>query len=166
MLLIRNMSIYMKKLWIWIIVILLVAVIAYIAKNKIASLSSGVYQAPTQVTTSGSPSATTTAGAIITTKTGSKGDYLVGTNGMTLYTYDKDTTGVSNCSGVCLGIWPAYTTTSLPAKLPTGIATITRSDKSIQFTYKGRPLYYYTGDNKVGDMNGDGFGGIWHIVKP
>jgi len=28
--------------------------------------------------------------------------------GMTLYTFDKDTKGKSNCDGDCLKMWPAY----------------------------------------------------------
>ena len=26
-------------------------------------------------------------------------------------------------------------------------------------------LYFYAGDNKVGDRNGDGANGVWHVVK-
>lgn len=31
---------------------------------------------------------------------------------------------------------------------------------------KNLPLYYYALDQKAGDLNGDGVGGIWHLVKP
>lgn len=34
------------------------------------------------------------------------GDILVGSNGLTLYIFDRDTEGVSNCSGGCLNAWP------------------------------------------------------------
>ena len=37
------------------------------------------------------------------------GDYLVGPNGMTLYTFDHDTLDTSNCSGRCITAWPALT---------------------------------------------------------
>ncbi len=157
----------MKKTWIWVAVIVIVLVLGYMGLKK-AGLYSGNYgtsSAPTY--TSATPVTTPRAGSsIITTQSGAKGNYLTGASGMTLYIFDKDTTGVSNCSGSCAGLWPPYVTASVPATLPTGIATITKSDGSIQFTYKGMPLYYYTGDTLVGDLNGDGVGGIWHLAKP
>ncbi len=33
-----------------------------------------------------------------------------------------------------------------------------------QWTVKGKPLYFFAGDTKVGDRNGDGSGGVWHVV--
>lgn len=56
--------------------------------------------------------------------------------------------------------------TAAPTTLPANVTIITRSDGSMQFAYKGTPLYYYSGDTKAGDTNGDGFNGIWHIVTP
>ena len=88
-------------------------------------------------------------------------------NGMTLYTYDKDTAGVSNCTGGCLKAWPAYTSgATAQGSFPDGITVITRSDDgSKQFAWKGMPLYYYATDVKAGDITGDGVGNVWHIVK-
>jgi len=31
--------------------------------------------------------------------------------------------------------------------------------------FKGRPLYLWSKDQKPGDMTGDGFNGIWHVIK-
>jgi predicted lipoprotein with Yx(FWY)xxD motif len=157
----------MKKAWIWILIIVVVIVLGYLGRNKIRALYSGAYGSaslPSYTTTS--PTVPTATGSIITTKSGTKGSYLVGSNGMTLYVFDNDTKGVSTCSGSCAGIWPAYTTSTVPAKLPTGVTTAAATNGSMQFVYKGRPLYYYSGDVQVGDMNGDGIGGIWHIAKP
>ena len=42
---------------------------------------------------------------------------------------------------------------------------ITRDDGSKQWVYKGKQLYVWSKDQKPGDMTGDGFNGIWHIVK-
>jgi predicted lipoprotein with Yx(FWY)xxD motif len=28
------------------------------------------------------------------------------------------------------------------------------------------PLYYYSGDKNIGEINGDGIEGVWHLVKP
>ena len=33
-----------------------------------------------------------------------------------------------------------------------------------QWTVNGKPLYYFAGDAKPGDRNGDGKGGVWHVV--
>lgn len=87
--------------------------------------------------------------------------------GMTLYTFDKDKVGVSNCTGSCITIWPPYTTSSNSATLPANMTTIKRADDGkMQYTWKGMPLYYYSKDTKSGDLLGDGFNGVWHIVNP
>ena len=36
------------------------------------------------------------------------GNYLTDANGMALYYFDKDTKGVSNCTGKCLEKWPVF----------------------------------------------------------
>jgi predicted lipoprotein with Yx(FWY)xxD motif len=45
-------------------------------------------------------------------------------------------------------------------------AVITREDGSKQWTYKGKPLYYWAKDSKRGDTDGDGVKGVWHTAKP
>jgi predicted lipoprotein with Yx(FWY)xxD motif len=86
---------------------------------------------------------------------------------MTLYTFDKDTAGVSNCTGTCSTIWPPYTSgATAQGQFPTNITVITRADGSKQFAYKGMPLYYNQKEVKPGDIMGDGIGGVWHLVKP
>ena len=95
--------------------------------------------------------------------TDSKGvSYMTDENGMTLYTYSKDTTGVSNCTGVCIQNWPAYgpKTAPSPADLPADVTVITRSDGTLQYAWKGMPLYTFVGDKKAGDVTGDGVNGF------
>ena len=95
--------------------------------------------------------------------TTSKGvSYMTNENGMALYTSSKDTAGVSNCSGVCITNWPAYgpKTAPSPAELPTGVTVLTRSDGTLQYVWKGMPLYTYLGDKKAGDVTGVGVGGF------
>ena len=44
----------------------------------------------------------------------------------------------------------------------------TRSDGKPEVTYNGHPLYYYAGDQRPGDTNGQGlnqFGGGWYVVQ-
>ncbi len=92
---------------------------------------------------------------------------LVGTNGMTLYTFDKDTagSGKSACNGQCAVNWPplmAGSTTPAGA----GYSVIQRDDGSRQIAYKGKPLYYWVKDAKPGDKTGDGVNKVWHTATP
>lgn len=98
------------------------------------------------------------------------GTYLAATNGMTLYTFTRDTPGVSNCSGVCITNWPAYIVDpaglSAPAEASGALGTITRADGNIQLTYNQMPLYFWHGDSKPGDTTGNNVGGVWFVAKP
>ena len=53
---------------------------------------------------------------------------LVGANGMTLYTFDRD--------------------------------------GGKQWAYKGKPVYFWSKDQKPGDRSGDGFNGAWRLARP
>jgi predicted lipoprotein with Yx(FWY)xxD motif len=100
------------------------------------------------------------------------GSALTGKDGMTLYTFDNDTTpGTSACTGDCATNWPPFTVDegeqATAGDGVTGqIGTITRDDGSTQVTYNDKPLYYFSGDSAAGESNGDGVGGIWHIAAP
>lgn len=88
--------------------------------------------------------------------------HLVDSNGMTVYTYDPDAPGVSNCNGGCARAWPPV---PAPASVEAPYSAITRADGSKQLAYENHPLYTYVGDSKPGDTTGDGLGGVWHIVN-
>ncbi len=97
------------------------------------------------------------------------GLYLVDSKGRTLYFFAKDYNGSSSCYGQCAQHWPAFYTSSLkvsPGLNPKDFGVITRMDGMKQLTYKGWPLYYYAGDYKPGDINGDGIKGVWFVAKP
>lgn len=160
-------------MWVWVVVVLVLLGGAYMYRSQLKSMfmGGGAYApAPVTQTDTTNPvvtTATAPTGDLVMTKTSAaKGDYLVGPSGMTLYIFDKDTAGVSNCAGSCATLWPPYTTAAAPATLPTNMTTLTRADGSIQFAYKGMPVYYYTPDKQPGDVTGDGVGGVWHLVKP
>ena len=92
------------------------------------------------------------------------GEVFTDSDGMTLYTYDEDTPGKSNCTGFCTAFWPPVLADDT-AK-PTGeFSIITRDDGTKQWAYHGKPLYGFIGDWKVGDTSGDGVVGVWHVVK-
>ena len=90
---------------------------------------------------------------------------LVGPSGMTLYTFDKDTTGKSVCNGPCATNWPPLMATEADKSMG-DYTTITRDDGKKQWAMTGKPLYYWNKDSKPGDKTGDGLQGTWHIVKP
>lgn len=89
---------------------------------------------------------------------------LTDSNGRVLYTFDKDPTGKSQCSGACLAAWPAFAAKA-GDKPGAAYSTFARDDGSLQWAHHGKPLYYYVGDSKPGEANGDGQGGVWHVVK-
>jgi predicted lipoprotein with Yx(FWY)xxD motif len=108
---------------------------------------------------------------------GSLGNYLVSGDGRTLYYFSLDVpassqqAAVSNCTGSCLSFWPIFDLgTPSPAMGldASDFGEFTRSDGAMQTTYKGRPLYTFSGDNAAGDTNGDNLnvnGGPWYVVK-
>lgn len=102
------------------------------------------------------------SGAIKSMKT-DKGEVLTDSKGMTLYTYDKDEKGTSNCYDKCAMNWPPLEAAS--GASPDGEYTlIKRKDGSMQWAYDGEPLYLWKNDKKPGDMTGDGVGGVWHVA--
>lgn len=150
--------------------IIALLVVGYLGRHKIKTLLGMNPTVPAVQTPSGpttNSNSNVPSNSIYMTKTSpSGGNYMTDFNGITLYVFDRDTTGVSNCNGSCATTWPAYTPgATAQGTFPTGISVITRADGSKQFAWNGKPLYYYSGDTKAGDMNGDGIGGIWHIVK-
>lgn len=98
------------------------------------------------------------------------GTYLVGYTGMTLYTYAKDSIGTTTCYGACVTAWPPYIVSpSDQINLQYGISassigTLTRTDGTLQVTYRGRPLYFYSGDTGKGETNGQGVQGLWYVA--
>lgn len=98
------------------------------------------------------------------------GAILADARGFTLYRFDRDKSGVSNCTGGCLNIWPPVTATGTPtgpSSLTGKLATLTRSDTGAhQVTYNGIPLYTYTPDKTPGSTSGNGVNNVWHVVHP
>lgn len=92
---------------------------------------------------------------------------LVGPNGMTLYTFDKDSagSGKSVCNGPCASNWPPLM--AAESDTSSGDYTIIlRDDGTKQWAMKGKPLYYWSKDTKPGDQTGDGFNKVWQAAKP
>ena len=99
------------------------------------------------------------------TATTAKGSALVDVKGMTLYVFDRDATGKSNCNGPCATNWPPFAAPT-GAKASGDWTVVTRDDGAMQWAYKGKPLYAFSKDGKPGDATGDDFNHVWHIAAP
>jgi predicted lipoprotein with Yx(FWY)xxD motif len=106
-------------------------------------------------------------------KASSFGRILFDGRGFVLYAFTRDRRGRSVCSGACARAWPPYIAKSRP-RAGNGVAagllgTTRRANGSSQVTYAGRPLYYYVGDRRPGQIlcqNVTEFGGSWRVVRP
>jgi predicted lipoprotein with Yx(FWY)xxD motif len=96
----------------------------------------------------------------------SAGKVLANAEGLSLYTFDNDTTTESTCYDACATAWPALLVSphAAPPAAPFGLTT--RTDGSNQVTFNGHPLYRFRRDAAKGDINGDGLGGVWHLARP
>jgi predicted lipoprotein with Yx(FWY)xxD motif len=100
------------------------------------------------------------------------GKVLAAKSGLTLYLFMADRHGKSACNGQCTTYWPPLIK---KGKLRAGagvkakfLRTTKRKDGRRQVTYKGHPLYRFSGDSKAGDTSGEGqkfFGGKWYAVS-
>jgi len=122
-------------------------------------------------TTSSSPAGA--QGVSIGAASASLGTFLVGPDGKSLYLFEADTSARSVCSGVCAQGWPPITTDGPPVAgsgvMQSLLSTSSRDDGTRQVVYNGHPLYYFAGDTKAGETNGEGleaFGAGWDVVRP
>jgi Uncharacterized protein conserved in bacteria len=88
---------------------------------------------------------------------------LTDANGMTLYIFDKDEPGVSNCYDDCAVKWPPLFADDA-ATAEGEFTLVDRTDGTKMWAYKGWPLYYWYEDTAPGDIKGDGVGGVWHLA--
>lgn len=97
--------------------------------------------------------------------------HLLNETGFALYYFANDApgNGISACSGSCANIWPPFYIKNVT--VPTGLnatdfTTVIRKDGMSQTAFKNWPLYQYSKDMKPGDVDGNGFKGIWFVVNP
>ena len=85
-------------------------------------------------------------------------------HGFTLYTFDSDTVGVSNCVDTCLTNWPALIATAgAVAQAPYSL--IARTSGEYQWALNGKPLYFFAADTIPGNINGEDVNGVWHVAR-
>ena len=90
---------------------------------------------------------------------------LVDDAGMTLYTFDNDTPGKSNCNGQCAANWPPLLAEA-DAQASGDLAIVVRNDGARQWAVGGMPLYGWVRDEAPGDTTGEGVRGVWRVARP
>jgi predicted lipoprotein with Yx(FWY)xxD motif len=100
------------------------------------------------------------------------GQVLTAGDGMTVYVFMPDAQSAPTCTDSCADAWPPLTVDD--ASQVTGgdgidaslLGTAEHPTAGIQVTYNGWPLYFFAGDAVPGDTNGQGQGGVWHVLDP
>ena len=125
--------------------------------------------------TAGSPAAGASGGrsATVGVRNSVLGTILVDTQGRTLYLFKADSRTMSACGGACAAAWPpllAHGNRTVGSGAdPSLVSIIRRPGGARQLTYNGHPLYAYAGDQKPGEVNGQGvtaFGALWYALSP
>jgi len=116
--------------------------------------------------------ATAGTATVKTTVNKTFGTVLVGSNGHTLYRYTPDKKGgASTCKGQCLKYWPKLTVKTGTKPTAAGgatsslLGTVKSGNGQSQVTYGGYPLYFFSGDKKAGQVNGQGSFKTWYVVN-
>jgi predicted lipoprotein with Yx(FWY)xxD motif len=135
------------------------------SSSSSSTTSSAASTQPAAQTTS----STSSAALIIKTASSSLGTILIDSQGMTLYHLSGEKSGKFICtSSACVGVWHPLIAPS--SGTPTGavgsLGTVQRPDGTVQVTYKGTPLYTFTGDQRSGETKGQGIKdvGTWSAV--
>lgn len=101
----------------------------------------------------------------------SLGQILVDANGMTLYMFDNDDPGTSNCYDGCARRWPpllvdAGAQPTAGAGVSATLGVTERTDGTFQVTANDWPLYYWFEDTQPGDVLGQAVGDVWWVLGP
>lgn len=94
------------------------------------------------------------------------GNYLVDGKGIALYAFASDPPDKSTCDAACMAFWPPVLTLGKPSINfdKTNVGTLTLADGRMMLTYNHMPLYYFVGDYKSGQVNGQGVKKLWNLV--
>lgn len=99
------------------------------------------------------------------------GTILVDGRGHTLYLFTRDGRGPSKCYGSCARAWPPFIARQGAAAAGGAkskyVSTTARKDGKRQVTYRGKPLYFYVGETRPGQIFCQDvfeFGGRWLVL--
>lgn len=113
----------------------------------------------------GSSNNSDTASPSIEQNTTNLGEVYTDKDGMTLYTFNKDTANTSNCNDGCAAKWPPLLANN-DALAEGRFSIITRADNSKQWALDSWPLYRWINDNVSGDTTGEGIKNVWFVAQP
>ena len=119
------------------------------------------------------PSATSGRQLTLTARSSSFGKAIFDGRGFVLYAFTRDKRA-SACYGACAKAWPPYFAPKGELRVGAGLkrsllGTVRRKNGRRQVTYAGKPLYFYVGDTRPGQIlcqNVVEFGGRWLILRP
>ncbi len=139
----------------------------YVARDEQPGDTNGQYGTWFVVSAFGGPIQTN---AVINTAENPEfGSILADASGRSLYRFIPDELNVATCNGGCALAWPPVLSVNRPRAdgpvVEPWLNRITRTDGSSQVTYNGVPLYYFAGDDKPGDTNGQTVRDVWFVVS-
>jgi predicted lipoprotein with Yx(FWY)xxD motif len=114
-------------------------------------------------------SSSSSSAVVVKSASSSLGTILVDSQGMTLYHLSGEQGGKFICtSTACLGVWHPLIASagSEPSGEVGSLGTVKRPEGTMQVTYKGTPLYTFTGDQQPGETKGQGIKdvGTWSVI--
>jgi predicted lipoprotein with Yx(FWY)xxD motif len=140
------------------------------APSVAASVAPSEAPSAAAASASAAPAGSAAVGTLALADT-SKGKVIVDGEGRTLYLFIPDESAKKpTCYDTCAGQWPAFVS---PGGAPTvgagldqsKVTVVDRTDGQKQVQYGNYPLYYFAGDSKAGDINGEGLGSKWYVVS-
>jgi predicted lipoprotein with Yx(FWY)xxD motif len=143
----------------------LIAACGSSSSGNTTSSASSVAGTQAAAQTGSSPS----SAVLVKSASNSLGTILVDDQGMTLYHLSGEQNGKFICtSTACLGVWHPLIAPSngTPSGEVGSLGTVKRPEGTLQVTYKGTPLYTFTGDQQSGETKGQGIKdvGTWSVV--
>ncbi len=118
------------------------------------------------------PTPTTYSSAPTNVET-SLGTIWINSDNSSLYTFendrndsDGDGNGDSDCNTTCAESWPPMLATNSATAIG-DFSIITRDDgTSLQWAFRGLPLYMFANDTNTGDVAGEGVNNVWFVARP
>jgi predicted lipoprotein with Yx(FWY)xxD motif len=133
-----------------------------------SSMSSNTTSSAASTQPAAQTSSSSSSAVVVKTASNSLGTILVNSQGMTLYHLSGEQNGKFICtSTACLAVWHPLAVS--PSGAPSGVGslgTVKRPEGTMQVTYKGTPLYTFTGDKQAGETKGQGIKdvGTWSAI--
>jgi len=125
---------------------------------------------PTPTASTGAGSARPHPGTVtVRAESTTRGTVLASSRGFVLYTYARDGRDKSVCTGPCATTWPPFTVRAGTRLVSTdpgagAVGVLDRPGGGLQVSFRGHPLYFFSGDRAPGQTNGEGIEGVWSVV--